>query len=160
MVSLWRPHYYREDGEDLGTLSVRMDIKGEVCEIPGAVDDTNSGRHFDPQTAYQNQAKCLDLALSDFATDELCEGLDSATLSIRYVRLAELVDRAEQLQRVREERMGVRSQKKLLKRKRTSSPAEEIGSEDESRFQQKVSKNVDLRLKQQLVAIRITPSTH
>lgn len=62
--------------------------------------------------------------------------MESVALSIPYTRLAEFVDRAERLQRVREQRtgVGVQSNRILKKRKRPSSSADELDSEDEARF--------------------------
>lgn len=32
-VSLWRPYYYREEGDELETLDVRREVKDEVCDM-------------------------------------------------------------------------------------------------------------------------------
>jgi hypothetical protein len=119
-VSLWQPHYYREGDDELDTLEAQRVIKGEPFRLP-------NGEPI-------NQERELRLTLSDFATDKLCDILDSPTLVITYGKLAQLLDRAEQMQQVRESAGGTKSGRKTKKRQRSSSPAEQIRSDDEARF--------------------------
>ena len=71
-----------------------------------------------------NSTQILGLTLTDFATDELSGMVEPVPLSITYGRLAELLDQAEQIHQVREQRpsYGVVSQRQTKKRERPSSP--------------------------------------
>ncbi|KAK0704258.1 hypothetical protein B0T21DRAFT_377859 [Apiosordaria backusii] len=119
-VSLWRPCYYREEGDELETLDVRREVKDELFRSSDGTPE--------------NQTANLQLTLGDFAPDEFCEGMESVTLLIPYMRLAEFVDQAEQLQRVREQQTGVGVQWNRILKKRPSSSADELDSGDEARF--------------------------
>ncbi|KAK8029527.1 hypothetical protein PG993_010818 [Apiospora rasikravindrae] len=104
-VSLWRPNYVSEAGEDV------LDVKQEV------------------------NSQELRLAPSDFATDELCDGLEATELSITYARLAGLFVQAQEMQTARDHATdgGVRSSRKNEWRAPSSSP-DRLLSEDETRF--------------------------
>lgn len=138
-VSLWRPRYYREWDDELETLDSQRVIKAEVCGTVVDILDTmlSLAQPFRSSDALPiNQGRELRLTLSDFATDKLSNVPESATLVITYGKLAQLLDRAEQMQKVREQGSagGTKSDRKTKKRPRSSSPADQIGSEDEARF--------------------------
>lgn len=83
-----------------------------------------------------NKTQSIRLTLSDFATDELCKGLESRDFYISYGRLADLLDEAEDMQRTRERGQGegVKTRRQIKRRKRPSSSPDRLGSEDEEQF--------------------------
>ncbi|KDN62218.1 hypothetical protein CSUB01_12299 [Colletotrichum sublineola] len=120
-VSLWRPEYTRDEGDDLDTLGVRTEI---------------SYRAFrSPNLDHVNGTDVIQLALCDFTTDALSD-VSTASICIKFERLAELLDEAEEIQKAREQGSdgGIRSKRTLKKRPRSSSPAEQILSDDELVF--------------------------
>ncbi|KAI1419244.1 hypothetical protein F5Y12DRAFT_778999 [Xylaria sp. FL1777] len=121
-VSLWRPKLVREEGEELDILDVEQEIVYEPFRSP-------MGEPL-------NKARNIRLMLSDFATDKLCERLNSSAFSISYERLAEVLGQAESMQRTREHGLGqgVKSDRKTKKRQRPSSSPERLASEDEAQF--------------------------
>ncbi|KDN62342.1 hypothetical protein CSUB01_11473 [Colletotrichum sublineola] len=129
-VSLWRPEYTRDEGEDLYTLGVRTDMAYQAFRSPNLdhVNGTND----------------IQLALSDFATDALSH-VSTTSICIKFERLAQLLDEAEQVQKVREEGSGggIRSKRTFKKRPRSSSPAEQILSDDEHVFRTQEGKALE-----------------
>ncbi|KAK8064559.1 hypothetical protein PG994_007197 [Apiospora phragmitis] len=77
----------------------------------------------------------LRLVLSDFATNELCDGLEAAELHITFARLADLLVQAQEMQTAREHVKdgGIRSSRKNKRRLPSSSP-DRLLSEDETQF--------------------------
>ncbi|KAL0930285.1 uncharacterized protein CTRU02_212489 [Colletotrichum truncatum] len=120
-VSLWRPEYTRDDGEDFDTLGVQAEIEYQAFRSPN-LDHVNGTDN-------------IQLALSDFATDALSD-VSTTPINIKLDRLAELLDEAEEVHKAREEGLGggIRSKRTIKKRPRSSSPAEQILSEDELVF--------------------------
>ncbi|KAK1520014.1 hypothetical protein CABS01_16555 [Colletotrichum abscissum] len=129
-VSLWRPEYTRDEGQDLDTIGVQTEIAYQAFRSPN-LDD-------------MNETGDIRLALSDFATDALSGGL-ATSLCIKFKKLAELLDEAEEIQKAREEGSdgGIRSKRILKKRRRSSSSAERILSGDELRFRTQESKALE-----------------
>jgi hypothetical protein len=77
------------------------------------------------------------LSLSDFAPDEISSGDESSVLSISFKRLAYLLAQAEERGQTRESddgRQGIKSTRRTKKRRPSSSPAEELRSEDEAEY--------------------------
>ncbi|GFF61396.1 hypothetical protein IFM51744_10672 [Aspergillus udagawae] len=122
-VSLWRPAYVQEEGEEFDALEVDQVIKAEVFR-------TQDGRPA-------NKRRRLSLNLSDFGPDELSDGYERKELSISYETLVNLLNRAEQIHQARESAAGLRgveSKRQIRKRKlRSSSPAEQLRSDDEAK---------------------------
>ena len=91
-----------------------------------------------------NLSHDLRLGLRDFATDKLSEALGSIPLSISYERLAELLNKAEEIQKAREQGPGggIKSSRKL-KRRRRSSSIDQLLSGDEAQFRIQESKALE-----------------
>jgi hypothetical protein len=88
-----------------------------------------------------NTTKTLHLLLDCFATSEVAtfksEGQPGITIT--YVELARFLDEAERLQRLKqptpgEQRIGKKSTKRNRKRRRPSTPTEELSSDREREF--------------------------
>jgi hypothetical protein len=93
-----------------------------------------------------DQAQDLQLALNDFATDALSEVVsESTSLSISYEKLAGLLNQAEEIHKAREQGPGggVKSGRKLKKRPRSSSPADQLVSDDEAVFRTQEKKALE-----------------
>ncbi|KAI1826349.1 hypothetical protein F4861DRAFT_497987 [Xylaria intraflava] len=118
-VSLWRPKFIQEEGE-LDVLDVEQEIKRQPFRSPTG-ESLNEGRN-------------IRLTLDDFATDELCEGLEPAEIYVPYGRLAELLRRAEDIQKIRDQASGegVKSKPRIKRRRRHSSSPERLSSEGRS----------------------------
>ncbi|CZT08279.1 uncharacterized protein RCO7_11545 [Rhynchosporium graminicola] len=121
-ISMWKPRYLKEDGEGLETLNVE------------AVIDRDVFRSSDGLAT--NTTKALHLPLDWFADSEVAtfnsEGLPGITIT--YAQLAEFLDKAERLQRTRqpvpgEESISKKSRRRTKKRRRPSTPIEEISSD-------------------------------
>ena len=85
--------------------------------------------------SFPNESRYLELMLSDFATDEISSELEPVSLSIPYAQLSVLLNRAEHIHRARESgrgEQGIKSTRRTRKRKRSSTPVDQIGSEDEA----------------------------
>ncbi|KAK0655458.1 hypothetical protein B0T16DRAFT_397019 [Cercophora newfieldiana] len=122
-VSLWRPNYVKEEDEELEILEVRQDISYQPFR-------SSDGSPIDSQDSLQ-------LSLSDFATDEISSGYESTSLSIPFRQLADLLTQAEEMRQAREAESGprgIRSRRRTRKRKLSSSPADELRSEDEAKY--------------------------
>ncbi|KFA81716.1 hypothetical protein S40288_10065 [Stachybotrys chartarum IBT 40288] len=121
-VSLWRPEYTRENGDNVDTLGVRAEIEYEPFRSPTQVS--------------VNSTDVLQLYLIDFATDILTKNVSNRLLCIPFQRLAEFLGTAENVQRKREQVFsgGVKSERIVKKRRRSSSPADRLLPDDESRF--------------------------
>ncbi|KAK3943624.1 hypothetical protein QBC46DRAFT_27069 [Diplogelasinospora grovesii] len=122
-VSLWRPNYFEEDGEEI------LEVRQEIVNKPFRASDGSPVNH----------TECLTLSLSDFATDEISSGDEPVSLSIQFGRLADFLAQAEQIHQAREpdNRQGVKSSRRPKKRRLPSSPAEELRSEDEAEYRRR-----------------------
>lgn len=90
--------------------------------------------------SFDNSTNILCLSLNDFATDEISTKIDftnSTKVNISYKKLAQFLNRAEEMQESREPTQGsrgksVKSNRKTRKRKRSSTPFDQLRSEDEA----------------------------
>lgn len=120
-ISLWRPSYTREAGEELDILDVQQEIEYQPFR---AADGTPV-----------NQAERIRLNLRDFATDEISDIYEPLELCISYEKLANLLDRAEKMHLARELGPGgrsIKSNRKTKKRRRSSSPTDRLKTDDET----------------------------
>jgi hypothetical protein len=83
-----------------------------------------------------NRDSKLTLDLHDFAPDELSQDYPNIPISIPYSKIYDFLNTAEQLHQSRESKnaKGVRSTRRVKKRKLSSSPMEELDPEDEEKF--------------------------
>lgn len=82
-----------------------------------------------------NETSCLELKLSDFATDVLTSvDTESVSLTVSFRKLYDFLIQAEERHQALESTGGARSKRITLKRRRSSSPAEQLRSEDEARI--------------------------
>ena len=144
-LSVWRPRYIREDGEELKILEAEESIMSQVCHLlyrHGA--EANLGKAFrNGDGTFDNSTSVLCLSLDDFATDEISTNKhfgDSTEIKVSYKELAHLLNRAEEMQESREPTQGsgghsAKSKRKTRKRKRSSSPFDELRSADEAERQ-------------------------
>jgi hypothetical protein len=131
-LSVWRPRYIREDGEELEILEAEERIIPQVCHLlHGHGAEANLGKAFRAgDGSFDNSTNVLCLSLDDFATDEISTNRhfgDSTEVNISYKKLAQFLNRAEEMQESREPTQGSRghsakSKRKTRKRKRSSSP--------------------------------------
>ncbi|PLB49700.1 hypothetical protein P170DRAFT_426575 [Aspergillus steynii IBT 23096] len=128
-LSLWRPSYIHEEGEDLDIL----DIQQEINSQPFRAQDGS----------YVNQAQDIHLYLSDFAPDEISGSFQGVHLEINYGKLARFLNSAEKMNEVRESCSGIKSKRKIRKRKLSSSSAEEIKSADEAKHRLREEKDAE-----------------
>ncbi|KAL3476217.1 hypothetical protein BJX99DRAFT_228413 [Aspergillus californicus] len=84
ILSLWRPSYTHEEGEEFDLLDVYQEIESQ----PFRAQDGS----------YTNQTQCIQLSLSDFAPDELSANFQDSRLEISYNHLASFLDLAEKAQ--------------------------------------------------------------
>ncbi|KAH6868981.1 hypothetical protein B0T10DRAFT_569115 [Thelonectria olida] len=119
-VSMWRPKFFQEDGEEFETMEVMQEIGYQPFR-------SAEGSPADPDA-------CLTLRLRDFATDELPLSHEHAALSISYGQLHDDLTRAEEMQSVRDPNKGAKSSRKRKKRKPSSSPRDIIRSDDEAAY--------------------------
>ncbi|KAL2795488.1 hypothetical protein BJX66DRAFT_324582 [Aspergillus keveii] len=117
-VSLWRPLYIQEDGEELDMLDVRQEIRCQPFRAPDGI--------------YVNQTQHIRLNLRDFAPDRLSADVRGLYLEISYEKLAEFLRDAEEMRQTRELGDGIKSDRKTRKRKYSSSSVEEMKTEDEA----------------------------
>jgi len=125
-LSVWRPRYIHEDGEELDILEAEETI---ISQPFRAADGS-----------FDNSTNILCLSLNDFATDEISTKIDfrnSAEVNISYKKLAQFLNRAEEMQESREPMQGSRgksakSKRKTRKRKRSSTLFDQLRSEDEA----------------------------
>ncbi|KAE8144801.1 hypothetical protein BDV25DRAFT_145262 [Aspergillus avenaceus] len=110
-VSLWRPSYIQEGGEEFDILDVQQEIKSQ----PFRAQDGS----------YANQAQSIHLDLSDFAPDQLSADIQGIQLEITFEKLAYFLGLAEHMHRLREISPGIKSERKTRKRKLSPSSAEE-----------------------------------
>lgn len=97
-----------------------------------------------------NRGSKLTLDLHDFAPDELAQDYPNIPISIPYSKIYDFLNTAEQLHQSRESKnaKGVRSTRRVKKRKLSSSPVEELAPEDEERFTAK-EESADAKEKKQ-----------
>ncbi|KAI9737250.1 MAG: hypothetical protein M1818_005783 [Claussenomyces sp. TS43310] len=125
-LSVWRPRYVHEDGEEIDILEAEETI---ISQQFRAADGT-----------FVNSTNILCLSLDDFATDEISTKFDfgnSREVNILYKELAQSLNKAEDMQKSREPTQGsrgqsVKSQRVTRKRKRSSTPFDQLRSEDEA----------------------------
>jgi len=128
-LSVWRPRYVREDGEELEILEAEERIISQAFRAGDG--------------SFDNSTNVLCLSLDDFATDEISTNRhfgDSTEVNISYKKLAQFLNRAEEMQQSREPTQGSRghsakSKRKTRKRKRSSSPFDQLRSADEAERQ-------------------------
>jgi hypothetical protein len=139
-LSLWRSSYIKEEGEELDILEMSQEIKNQVTVFffffhlhPGLT--ANQSQSFRAQDgSLVNQRESVRFKLSDFAPDQLSAEFQSIEICIKYEKLAELLNRAEQMHQARELRPGIKSERQTRKRKLSSSPADEIKTDDEAKY--------------------------
>lgn len=122
-LSVWRPQFTWSEEEQITVLEAQTCISNQLF------------RSADGSAV--NETACLELKLSDFATDELVPAHEHPiVLSIPFKRLFDLVAEAEEIGRARQNSAarGVSARPVLRKRRRTSSPEDQLRSEDEARF--------------------------
>jgi hypothetical protein len=144
-LSVWRPRYIREDGEELEILEAEERIISQVCHLlHGHGAEVNLGKAFRASDgSFDNSTNVLCLSLDDFATDEISTNRhfgDSTEVNISYKKLAQFLNLAEEMQESREPTQGSRghsakSKRKTRKRKRSSSPFDQLRSADEAERQ-------------------------
>jgi hypothetical protein len=85
-----------------------------------------------------NPENSLTLHLHDFAPDQKCEDIPNIPISISFAKICEFLDDAEKVQKAGESKdtRGIRSTRKVRKRKLSSSSLEELASDDEERFKE------------------------
>jgi hypothetical protein len=144
-LSVWRPRYIREEGEELEILEAEQIITSQVCHFLYGygveVDLRKAFRAGDG--SFDNSTNVLCLSLDDFATDEISTDKhcgDSTEVNISYKKLAQFLNKAEAMQESREPTQGSRgpgakSKRKTRKRKRSSSPFDQLRSADEAERQ-------------------------
>lgn len=64
----------------------------------------------------------------------MCAEFQDIEICVKYEKLAELLNRAEQMHQARESCPGIKSERKTRKRKLSSSPADEIKTDDEAKY--------------------------
>ncbi|KAL9567457.1 hypothetical protein ACKAV7_008407 [Fusarium commune] len=123
-VSLWRPEFTEiEDGLELG-------ISEEVKQVPFC---SSNGEALNPDQS-------LTIELRDFAPDELSKTWPDVTLDIAFSRLAQLAQDAQEWQKRKESRGSddkAKPRRVTRKRRLSSSPVEELRSEDEANYSKK-----------------------
>jgi hypothetical protein len=142
---VWRPRYIREDGEELEILEAEVRIISQVYHLlHGHRAKANLGQAFRAgDRSFNNLTNVLCLSLDDFATDEISTNRhfgDSTEVNISYKKLAQFLNLAEEMQESREPTQGSRghsakSKRKTRKRKRSSSPFDQLRSADEAERQ-------------------------
>ncbi|OAA34769.1 hypothetical protein NOR_08281 [Metarhizium rileyi] len=120
-VSLWRPKFTEiEDGLELG-------ISEEVKQVPFC---SSNGQAL-------NSDRLLEIDLRDFAPDEVSKTWPDITLNIAFSRLAQLAQDAQEWQK-RKETGGsddkAKPKRVIRKRRLSSSPVEDLRSEDEAYY--------------------------
>ncbi|KAH8430043.1 uncharacterized protein LDX57_007714 [Aspergillus melleus] len=124
-LSLWRASYTPEEGEDYYNLDVMQEVKSEIFR-------TRDG-------CPTNTTKSIRVCLADFGPDEISGEYEAVVISLSYDTLLSLLTRAEQVHIAREsasDNRGVESKRKIRKRKLpSSSPAEQLRSDDEAEHQ-------------------------
>ncbi|KAG8410212.1 hypothetical protein J3458_018248 [Metarhizium acridum] len=120
-LSLWCPKYTWSAEEEIKVLEAEAIISNVPFRLNGSAI---------------NEVKCLELHLSDFATDALCSGQESVLICITFKRLFDLLVRAERMEQARESTVagGVKSRRVTRKRRAPSSSEEEFQLEDEARY--------------------------
>ncbi|TVY73708.1 hypothetical protein Focb16_v005910 [Fusarium oxysporum f. sp. cubense] len=124
-ISLWKARFTPEEGSD----AVTMHIEQVVQSHPFRTANGNP----------MNRDSKLTLDLHDFAPDELSQDYPNIPISIPYSKICDFLNTAEQLHQSRESKnaKGVRSTRRVQKRKLPSSPVEELSPEDEEKFKAK-----------------------
>lgn len=137
-ISLWRRKCYFDGGNEV--LDVELEVENDVSLWNPWIEYAV----LTPQPFLSslgdrvNEEKQVSIKITDFATDALCLGLDEQSLSIQYQELAEYVHRAKRIQETREVAgLGKRTTRLLTKRKRYSTPPEQINDDDEANFRKK-----------------------
>ncbi|RYC82209.1 hypothetical protein BFJ63_vAg14917 [Fusarium oxysporum f. sp. narcissi] len=124
-ISLWKPTFtLKGDDSDIYTLGFEQAIQ----EKPFRAAD---GKPMNPKST-------LTLRLHDFAPDSECESVPNIPISISFSDICEFLDDAEEVQKARESKdgRGVKSARKVRKRKLSSSSLEELALDDEEKFKE------------------------
>ncbi|QKX55846.1 uncharacterized protein TRUGW13939_02945 [Talaromyces rugulosus] len=136
-LSLWRSSYIKEEGEELDILEISQDIKNQVTMSFHLHTErtANQSQPFRAQDGSPvNIKESVRFKLSDFAPDQLSAGFQGIEICIKYEKLAEMLNRAEQMHQARELRPGIKSERQTRKRKLSSSAADEIKTDDEAKY--------------------------
>jgi hypothetical protein len=152
-VSVWRPRYIREDGEEIEILEAEETIVSQVCHSLHAHGaKANLGKTFRAgDGSFDNSTNVLCLNLADFATDEISTNRhfgNSTEVDLSYQELAQFLNRAEEMQESREPTHGsgaksLKSKRQTRKRKRSSTPFDQLRSEDEAERQNQEAETED-----------------
>ncbi|KAL5583952.1 hypothetical protein FOVSG1_015303 [Fusarium oxysporum f. sp. vasinfectum] len=121
-ISLWKPRFTSEEDSDEVTMHIEQVVQSHPFR-------TANGSPM-------NRDSKLTLNLHDFAPDELSQDYPNIPISIPYSKICDFLNMAELLHQSRESKnaKGVRSTRRVKKRKLSSSPVEELGPEDEEKF--------------------------
>jgi hypothetical protein len=106
-LSVWRPRYIHKDGEELKILEAEETIISKVCYLLyGHRAKTNLRKPFRAADgSFENSTNVLCLSLNDFATNEISTKIDfgdSTEVNILYKKLAQFLNRAEEMQESQE----------------------------------------------------------
>jgi hypothetical protein len=144
-LSIWRPRYIREDEEETEILEAEETIISQVCHsLHAHRAKANLGKAFRAgDGSFDNSTNFLCLNLADFATDEISTNMQfgsSTKVDVSYQELAQFLNKAEEMQESRERTQGsgaksVKSKRQTRKRKRSSTPFDQLRSEDEAERQ-------------------------
>lgn len=117
-LSVWRPRYIHEEGEELDILQTEQTIVSEVRYIVhGNGAETNLAKPFRAADgSLVNPDNVLCLSLDDFAPSAISTKMDlgnSAKINVTYKALAQFLKRAEDTQEMREGSSGIVSTRKI-----------------------------------------------
>ncbi|KAF5021479.1 hypothetical protein F66182_6479 [Fusarium sp. NRRL 66182] len=134
-VSLWKSQF-NPDPESNDPDDYILDYEQAIEAQPFRTAD---GKPLNPEST-------LTLYLHDFAPDQSCQDIPNIPISISFAKICEFLNRAEKGQKDRESKdaRGIRSTRKVRKRKVSSSSLEELASDDEEKFK-KQENAVDTR---------------
>ncbi|KAJ9413710.1 hypothetical protein FOXG_17259 [Fusarium oxysporum f. sp. lycopersici 4287] len=95
---------------------------------------------------FLNLESTLTLSLHDFAPDLECEGVPNIPISSSFADICGFLVDAEEVQKARESKdgRGVKSTRKVSKRKLSSSSLDELASDDEEKFKEQ-EEVIDIR---------------
>ncbi|GKU11616.1 unnamed protein product [Fusarium langsethiae] len=130
-ISVWKPKYEREQGSDESELTYEQVVQSQPFRTP----DKNP----------MNQDGELVLDLHDFAPGQLCEGYSNLPISIPFTKLYDILDYAEEIEQSLA--TGVRSNRRVKRRRVSSSSLESMTEEDKKKWKDK-----DRLVKQKLAA--------
>jgi hypothetical protein len=147
---VWRPRYIREDGEELEILEAEVRIISQVYHLlHGHRAKANLGQAFRAgDRSFNNLTNVLCLSLDDFATDKISTNIhfgDSTKVDVSYKKLAQFLNRAEEMQESQGPTQGsgaqsIKSKRQTRKRKRSSTSFDQLSSEDKAERQNQEAK--------------------